>query len=75
MYTSLVEKLLDRVVSQRGLHLSAISSQKVCNAPSVVEDVSSQTVGGPHTWEEQAGYLATFTLLHGGVEGPLHLQG
>ena len=54
MYTSLVEKLLDRVVSQRGLHLSAISSQKVCNAPSVVEDVSSQTVGGPHTWEEQA---------------------
>merc|ERR1719318_2509488 len=64
VYTSMVEKLLDRVVSQPGLHLSAISSlKKVCNAPSLVEDVPSLTAGGPHTWEEQAGKLATVTCL------------
>jgi len=64
VYTSMVEKLLDRVVSQPGLHLAAISSlKKICNAPCLVEDVPSLASGGPHTWEEQAGKLATVTCL------------
>jgi len=64
VYTSLVEKLLDRVVNHAGQHLTAISSlKKVCNAPSLVEDVPSLSAGGPHTWEEQAGKLATVTCL------------
>jgi len=64
VYTNMVEKLLDRVVSQPGLHLAAISSlKKICNAPSLVEEVPCMSSGGPHTWEEQAGKLATVTCL------------
>jgi len=64
VYINLVEKLLDRVVNHAGQHLTAISSlKKVCNAPSLVEDVPSLSTGGPPTWEEQAGKLATVTCL------------
>jgi len=64
VYVNLVEKLLDRVVNHPGLHLTAISSlKKVCNAPCLVEDVPGLAAGGPHSWEEQAGKLATLTCL------------
>eukprot|EP00092_Neocalanus_flemingeri_P023094 GFUD01025040.1.p1 GENE.GFUD01025040.1~~GFUD01025040.1.p1 ORF type:complete len:925 (+),score=337.10 GFUD01025040.1:29-2803(+) len=64
VYTSMVERLLDRVVNHPGQHLAAISSmKKICNAPCLVEDVPSLANGGPNTWEEQAGKLATVTCL------------
>lgn len=65
LYCATVDKLMDSTNGgSSGQHLSAITSlKKICNAPSLVETVPCSTRGGPDTWEEQSGKLATVTCL------------
>merc|ERR1719188_2623842 len=65
LYCATVDKLMDSSNGgSSGQHLSAITNlKKICNAPSLVENVPCSTRGGPDTWEEQSGKLATVTCL------------
>merc|ERR1719450_1066797 len=65
LYCATVERLMDgNSGGGSGQHLSAITAlKKICNAPGLVESLPCSTRGGPDTWEEQSGKLATVTCL------------
>jgi len=65
LYCHTVDTLMESIGSTHsGQHLSAISNlKKICNAPCLLETLPSSAGGGPDTWEEQSGKLATVTCL------------
>ena len=64
VYTARVDRMMESLGGSGGQHLAAITSlRKICNAPSLTEPLPGAGQGGPDTWEEQSGKLATLTCL------------
>ena len=64
VYTATVDRMMDSLGGSGGQHLTAITSlRKISNAPSLTETLPGPGQGGPDTWEEQSGKLATLTCL------------
>ena len=64
VYTDTVDRMMDNLGGSGGQHLAAITSlRKICNAPSLIDTLPGPGQGGPDTWEEQSGKLATLTCL------------
>ena len=65
VYMATVARMMESLGGgNTGQHLAAITSlRKICNAPSLVETLPGPSQGGPDTWEEQSGKLATLTCL------------